>query len=226
MSWLTDVVRPKIRTLLGQREVPDNLWRQCPACQQMVFHRDLERNLKVCTHCGHHMRATAIERLGWTFDEGSYTRIELPKVPADPLKFRDQKRYVDRLREAREKTGMEGRHRRGPWRDRRPSRGGGGDGVRVHGRLDGRRGRRGDRHGGAAGGAAGCGAGHLHRVGRGAHAGRRDQPDADAAHDHRHPHGEGGRAAVHRRADRSDHRRGDGQLRDAGGICRSPNPAR
>jgi acetyl-CoA carboxylase carboxyl transferase subunit beta len=107
LSWLTDVVRPKIRTLLGQREVPDNLWRQCPACQQMIFHRDLERNLKVCTHCGHHMRATAIERLGWTFDEGAFTRIELPKAPPDPLKFRDQKRYVDRLREAREKTGME-----------------------------------------------------------------------------------------------------------------------
>jgi acetyl-CoA carboxylase carboxyl transferase subunit beta len=107
MSWLTDVVRPKIRTLLGQREVPDNLWRQCPACQQMIFHKDLERNLKVCTHCGHHMRGTAIERLGWTFDDGAYTRIELPKAPADPLRFRDQKRYVDRLREAREKTGLE-----------------------------------------------------------------------------------------------------------------------
>ncbi len=107
MSWLTDVVRPKIRTLLGQREVPDNLWRQCPACQQMIFHKDLERNLKVCTHCGYHMRGTALERLGWTFDDGAYTRIELPKAPADPLRFRDQKRYVDRLREAREATGLE-----------------------------------------------------------------------------------------------------------------------
>jgi acetyl-CoA carboxylase carboxyl transferase subunit beta len=107
MSWLTDVVRPKIRTLLGQREVPDNLWRQCPACQQMIFHKDLERNLKVCTHCGHHMRTTAVERLGWTFDDGAYTRIELPKAPTDPLRFRDQKRYADRLREAREKTGMD-----------------------------------------------------------------------------------------------------------------------
>ena len=107
MSWLTDVVRPKIRTLLGQREVPENLWRQCPACQQMIFHKDLERNLKVCTHCGHHMRGTAIERLGWTFDDAAYTRIELPKAPADPLRFRDQKRYADRLRDAREATGME-----------------------------------------------------------------------------------------------------------------------
>ena len=107
MSWLTDVVRPKIRTLLGQREVPDNLWRQCPACQQMIFHKDLERNLKVCTHCGHHMRGTATERLAWTFDDGACTRIELPRAPADPLRFRDQKRYADRLREAREATGLD-----------------------------------------------------------------------------------------------------------------------
>jgi acetyl-CoA carboxylase carboxyl transferase subunit beta len=109
MSWLTEIVRPKIRSWLGQeqREVPENLWRQCPACQQMVFHKDLDRNLKVCTHCGHHMRPSALERLGYTFDEGAFTRIELPRVPADPLKFRDQKRYADRLREAREKTGLE-----------------------------------------------------------------------------------------------------------------------
>ncbi len=107
MSWLTDVVRPKIRTLLGQREVPDNLWSHCPACQQMIFTKDLEKNLRVCPHCGHHMRGTAIERLAWTFDDGAYTRIELPKAPADPLRFRDQKRYADRLREAREKTGLD-----------------------------------------------------------------------------------------------------------------------
>jgi acetyl-CoA carboxylase carboxyl transferase subunit beta len=107
MSWLTEYVRPKIRTLLGRREVPDNLWHQCPACQQMIFQRELERNLKVCTHCGHHFRATALERMAWTFDGGEFTRIELPKVPADPLRFRDSKRYVDRLREARDKTLMD-----------------------------------------------------------------------------------------------------------------------
>ena len=109
MSWLTEVVRPRIRSWLGQevREVPENLWRQCPACQTMIFHKDLDRTLKVCTHCGHHMRPTALERLAWTFDDGEFTRIELPKVPADPLRFRDQKRYADRLREAREKTGLE-----------------------------------------------------------------------------------------------------------------------
>ena len=107
MSWLTEYVRPRIRTLLGQREVPENLWSQCPSCQQMIFTKELEKSLKVCPHCGHHMRGTALERLGWTFDDGAYTRIELPKVPADPLGFRDSKRYSDRLKEARTRTGLD-----------------------------------------------------------------------------------------------------------------------
>jgi acetyl-CoA carboxylase carboxyl transferase subunit beta len=107
MSWLTEYVRPKIRTLFTRREVPENLWQQCPACEQMIFHTDLAKNLKVCPHCGHHLRASAQERLAWTFDENAFTRIELPKVPVDPLKFRDSKRYTDRLREAREKTHLD-----------------------------------------------------------------------------------------------------------------------
>jgi acetyl-CoA carboxylase carboxyl transferase subunit beta len=104
MSWLTEFVRPKIRTLLGRKEAPDNLWQQCPKCQQMIFHRELETAKKVCPHCGHHMRASAADRLAWTFDDGIYTRIELPKALVDPLKFRDQKKYADRLRDAREAT--------------------------------------------------------------------------------------------------------------------------
>ena len=108
MSWLTEYVRPRIRAVLGQRtDVPDNLWSQCPACQQMIFTKELEKTLRVCSSCGHHMRGTAPERLAWTFDEGSFTRIELPKAPADPLTFRDQKRYSERLREARAKTGLD-----------------------------------------------------------------------------------------------------------------------
>jgi len=107
MSWLTEVVRPKIRNLLGRREMPDNLWQQCPACQQMLFHRDLERNRKVCTHCGFHMRPEALERLRWTFDDKNFTRIELPKVPVDPLRFRDQKKYTDRLKDARDRTKLD-----------------------------------------------------------------------------------------------------------------------
>ncbi|MGC9268895.1 acetyl-CoA carboxylase, carboxyltransferase subunit beta [Acidiphilium sp.] len=107
MNWLTEFVRPRVRTLLGRKEAPDNLWHQCPSCQQMIFHRELEAAQKVCPHCGHHMRATAAERLSWTFDDGAFTRIELPKVPADPLKFQDKKRYSDRLSESRKKTGMD-----------------------------------------------------------------------------------------------------------------------
>ena len=104
MSWLTEFVRPKIRTLLGRKEAPDNLWQQCPKCQQMIFHRELEAALKVCPHCGHHMRASAADRLAWTFDDGVYTRIDLPKAVVDPLKFRDHKKYADRLKDAREGT--------------------------------------------------------------------------------------------------------------------------
>ena len=108
MSWLAEYVRPKIRTLLGRREVPDNLWVQCSNCQQMLFTRDLERNLKVCMSCGFHMRPTAAERLAYTFDaDPGFTRIELPRVPADPLRFRDSKRYTDRLKEARDATGLD-----------------------------------------------------------------------------------------------------------------------
>lgn len=106
MSWLTDYVRPKLRGLL-QRDVPDNLWTNCESCGQMMLTKELERSEKVCPHCGHHMRATAKERLGWTFDGGEYTTIELPKMPVDPLGFKDSKRYTDRLKDARNKSHLD-----------------------------------------------------------------------------------------------------------------------
>lgn len=105
MSWLTNFVRPKIRALVRKTEVPDNLWDTCPSCGKMIFHRDLEANQRVCTHCGHHMRLPAKRRLETLFDDGAYARIELPKTIQDPLKFRDQKKYTDRIKAAREKTG-------------------------------------------------------------------------------------------------------------------------
>ncbi len=105
MNWITNYVRPKLQALVRKAEVPDNLWDKCPACEKMIFHRDLEANHRVCTHCGHHMRLPAKRRLETLFDDGAYARIELPKVALDPLKFRDQKKYVDRLKAAREKTG-------------------------------------------------------------------------------------------------------------------------
>ena len=105
MNWLTNFVRPKLRELVGQKQIPDNLWHKCPTCGQMIFHRDLDRNLKVCQHCGHHMRISAEQRLAMFFDDGEFQRIELPGTIADPLKFRDRKKYADRLKEAQARTG-------------------------------------------------------------------------------------------------------------------------
>jgi len=107
MNWLTNYVRPKIRALVQRDDVPDNLWMQCPACEQMIFHRELEQALNVCTHCGHHMRLHAERRLQILFDDGAFERLELPKVKADPLRFRDRKRYTDRLKESRAATGSD-----------------------------------------------------------------------------------------------------------------------
>jgi acetyl-CoA carboxylase carboxyl transferase subunit beta len=107
MNWLTNFVRPKIRALVSKKEVPDNLWLKCANCEAMIFHRDLEENLHVCQHCGFHMRIDPERRLKMLFDEGEYQTIELPKAPADPLRFRDQKRYSDRLKEAQAKTGRQ-----------------------------------------------------------------------------------------------------------------------
>lgn len=104
MNWLTNFVRPKIRALVRKEDVPENLWHKCPACAQMIFHRELADNLFVCTQCGHHMRVSATERLKMLFDEGAYQPIELADTIIDPLKFRDKKRYTDRLREAHSKT--------------------------------------------------------------------------------------------------------------------------
>jgi acetyl-CoA carboxylase carboxyl transferase subunit beta len=106
MNWISDWALPKIKTLFGSREVPENLWHKCPSCEQMIFSRDLERNLHVCTHCGHHMRIGAATRLAYTLDEG-FQRIELPRAPTDPLRFRDQRRYVERLKEAQAASGMD-----------------------------------------------------------------------------------------------------------------------
>ncbi|HWL82984.1 MAG TPA: acetyl-CoA carboxylase, carboxyltransferase subunit beta [Roseomonas sp.] len=106
MNWISEWALPKIQTWLGRREVPDNLWHKCPACEQMIFHRDLERSLYVCTHCDHHMRIPALKRVEYTLDPG-FQRIELPKAPADPLRFRDQRKYADRLKEAQTKSGMD-----------------------------------------------------------------------------------------------------------------------
>jgi acetyl-CoA carboxylase carboxyl transferase subunit beta len=108
VNWINNVVRPKIRSLwTTKREVPENLWVKCPETGEMVFHRDLEANQWVVPNSGYHMRMPADGRLKALFDDGVYETVALPAVTADPLKFRDEKRYTDRLRDARAKTGRE-----------------------------------------------------------------------------------------------------------------------
>ncbi len=104
MNWLTNTVLPKIRALGQRKEVKDNLWRKCPACAQMTFHRDLEAVQFVCPHCGHHMRMGAKERLASLFDDATWQKVSVPEVTLDPLRFRDTKRYADRLKEAKAKS--------------------------------------------------------------------------------------------------------------------------
>ena len=105
MNWISNFVRPKIRALVKKADVPDNLWEKCRNCGAMIFHRELESNQRVCPHCNYHMRIGPKARLTSLFDNGAYNVIELPETPADPLKFRDSKRYSDRLREAATKSG-------------------------------------------------------------------------------------------------------------------------
>ena len=104
MNWISDVVRPRIMTLF-KRETPENLWIKCPDSGQMVFHKDVEANGFVIPGSDHHMRVTAQDRLRLTFDEGKWIDVALPETVADPLKFRDEKRYTDRIKDARTKTG-------------------------------------------------------------------------------------------------------------------------
>ncbi|MHA1157641.1 MAG: acetyl-CoA carboxylase, carboxyltransferase subunit beta [Alphaproteobacteria bacterium] len=105
MSWISNVVRPKIQSLLNKREMPKNLWIKCPETGEMVFHRDLEANRFVIPSSGYHMRMTARQRLEDFFDGGTFESIATPEVPSDPLKFRDERRYTERLRDNRAKTG-------------------------------------------------------------------------------------------------------------------------
>ncbi|MGR3323492.1 MAG: acetyl-CoA carboxylase, carboxyltransferase subunit beta [Pseudooceanicola sp.] len=105
MNWITNYVRPRINSIFSRREVPENLWSKCDECGTMLFHRELSDNLNVCTHCGHHMHITPRARFHALFDGGIFSEIDIPEPVTDPLHFRDQKRYPDRMRAAQKSTG-------------------------------------------------------------------------------------------------------------------------
>ncbi len=108
MNWINNVVRPKIRSFLTtKREVPDNLWVKCPESGQMVFYKDLEANQFVVPGSNYHFRMGADVRLKHMFDDAEYTRYPVPSVTLDPLKFRDGRRYTDRLKDAKADTELE-----------------------------------------------------------------------------------------------------------------------
>ena len=93
MNWITNYVRPRINSIFSRREMPENLWSKCDECGTMLFHRELSENLFVCTECGHHMGITPRERFKALFDGGVFTDVAVPAPKADPLQFRDQKKY-------------------------------------------------------------------------------------------------------------------------------------
>ncbi|MBX9824196.1 MAG: acetyl-CoA carboxylase, carboxyltransferase subunit beta [Xanthobacteraceae bacterium] len=106
MNWISNVVRPKIRSFLNRRDSPENLWIKCPETGQLVFFKDVETNHFVIPSSNYHMRMGANARLKSIFDNGEWEDIPVPEVAADPLKFRDERRYADRLKDARAKTGL------------------------------------------------------------------------------------------------------------------------
>jgi acetyl-CoA carboxylase carboxyl transferase subunit beta len=105
MNWISNYVRPKINSLFSRREVPENLWTKCTECGTMLFHRELADNLNVCSNCDHHMAISPRERFEALFDGGIFTEVKVPEVTIDPLHFRDQKRYPDRIKAAQKASG-------------------------------------------------------------------------------------------------------------------------
>ena len=107
MNWITNQVLPKIRAFRQRKDTPDNLWTKCPGCGQMIFHGEMAAALWVCPQCDHHLRIGAKERLGLLFGEAGHSRIAVPAVPTDPIRFRDSMRYAERLRQACQRTNGE-----------------------------------------------------------------------------------------------------------------------
>jgi acetyl-CoA carboxylase carboxyl transferase subunit beta len=106
MNWITNSVLPKIKAWVQADDVPDNLWIKCNACNQMIFHREYEQAHNCCATCGHHAPLSPDHRFAMLFDDGKYDVITLSPIEDDPLKFRDNKKYTDRLRDTRNKTGL------------------------------------------------------------------------------------------------------------------------
>ncbi|MGB0908672.1 MAG: acetyl-CoA carboxylase, carboxyltransferase subunit beta [Maricaulaceae bacterium] len=104
MNWLSKLTPPGVKNIFTKKDSPDNLWIKCPKSAEMVFSAELPGLLHV-TPAGHHLRIGPEMRLSYTFDDGEYSEVDIPEVAKDPLKFKDDKKYTDRLKAARTKTG-------------------------------------------------------------------------------------------------------------------------
>ena len=104
MNWFKKIVPPGLKKIFSKRSSTKELWLKCNNCEAMLFHKDAKENLYVCSECDNHMRISAKERFNQLLDQGSIKYIEDPIVPIDPLKFRDEKKYIDRLKESKKKT--------------------------------------------------------------------------------------------------------------------------
>ena len=105
MNWLSNKVLPKIKALVAPQPVKENLWIKCAACSQMIFHREFAENWNCCHNCGYHMPLSPKRRMELLLDDGSMEAIAVKRATDDPLTFRDNKRYSDRLRDTRNRTG-------------------------------------------------------------------------------------------------------------------------
>ena len=105
MNWISNYVRPRINSIFSRRETPDNLWSKCSSCGTMLFHRELSENLNVCNECGHHMPISPRDRFANLFGGGIFVEIDVPKPIIDPLQFKDQKKYPERMKSAQKTTG-------------------------------------------------------------------------------------------------------------------------
>ena len=104
MNWLKDFVKPKLDSLVQRKEAPSNIWTKCGCGERMLYLKDLKENLNVCSYCDQHMYIDYKERLAQLFDKNQFKEIDIEYVNSDPLKFKDLKKYTERIKEAEKKT--------------------------------------------------------------------------------------------------------------------------
>ncbi len=107
MNWLTNFVKPKIKALVGKKDIPENLWQTCPTCKKMIHHKELDESFDVCNYCNHHFRISPQKRFNLIFGKNNFEIIKISSTLDDPLKFKDKKKYIDRIKEYRKKTKFE-----------------------------------------------------------------------------------------------------------------------